>query len=121
MLIKNWNLIIKEKVHTALIERSEKKMKTTGNNITKDENPFESLHNLIVFSPSDFSQTLELAWIYGIIIGWDDEECFREFEKQFTHWNKKDSLRLKKLHDNFVRIARENGAECYGLLQSQEE
>lgn len=88
-------------------------MKTTGNNITKDENPFESLHNLIVFSPSDFSQTVELAWIYGIIIGWDDEECFREFEKQFTHWNKKDSLRLKKLHDNFVRIARENGAECY--------
>ena len=22
-------------------------MKTTGNNITKDENPFESLHNLV--------------------------------------------------------------------------
>ena len=80
-----------------------------------EADPFKSLHNIIVYSPSDFSKTIEMAWIYGIVVGWDDDECFEEFEKKFTCWSKNDSKRLKELHENFVKVSKENGIVWHDL------
>ena len=75
-------------------------------------NPFDSLLNTIVSSSSDYSETPERAWIWGIVVGWKDDSL-KEFEHRFTVWNKKDSERLKKMHDVFVKAARENGGKLY--------
>ncbi|MGR6523858.1 hypothetical protein ACU5JM_19665 [Rhodococcus erythropolis] len=38
-------------------------------------NPFEALHNLITFSSKDFAADRTDAWIYGIVVGWDNEDA----------------------------------------------
>ncbi|MFW2500430.1 hypothetical protein [Clostridium diolis] len=71
-------------------------------------NPFESLHNTIVFDVKDWSTDKRNAWIYGIIVGWgsDDpeiaEEIFQEFNKQFR-WTRETWNRLQILHKEFLR------------------
>ena len=37
-------------------------------------NPFEALHNLITFSSKDFGANRTDAWLYGIVVGWDNED-----------------------------------------------
>lgn len=37
-------------------------------------NPFEALHNLITFSSRDFGADRTDAWLYGIVVGWDNED-----------------------------------------------
>ena len=87
----------------------------------EETNPFKSLHNIIVHSPLDFSKTLEMVWIYGIVVGWDDAECFEEFEKKFTCWSKNDSKRLKELHENFVKVSKESGIVWHDLREDPED
>lgn len=36
--------------------------------------PMNALHDAIVFNSRDFATTKFEAWIYGIVVGWDDED-----------------------------------------------
>ena len=49
---------------------------------TMESNAFDSLINTIVFDPRDWSLNPKDLWIYGIIVGWEDE-CLKEFEQRF--------------------------------------
>jgi hypothetical protein len=73
------------------------------------ENPFESLENTIVFDSRDWASNKRDAWIYGIIVGWVDEEAdadaeniFRELSKQHG-WSKEEWERLQRLRAEFIR------------------
>ena len=77
-----------------------------------ESNAFDSLLNTIVFDPRDWSLNPKDLWIYGIIVGWEDE-CFGEFEKRFNWWEKEDTERLKLMHETFVKCAKENNAKYY--------
>lgn len=39
-----------------------------------DRSVFEALDNIVAFWPGDWSSDERLAWLYGIIAGWDDED-----------------------------------------------
>lgn len=36
--------------------------------------PMAALHDAIVFNSRDFAESKFEAWIYGIVVGWDDED-----------------------------------------------
>lgn len=36
--------------------------------------PMAALHDAIAFSSRDFAEDRFEAWIYGIVVGWDDED-----------------------------------------------
>ena len=40
----------------------------------RDEDWRESMHSAIVFDAADWSGSRGMAWVYGILIGWDCEE-----------------------------------------------
>lgn len=65
-------------------------------------NPFESLECTIAFDVKDWGSDRRSAWIYGIILGWDDEECFNEFKYRFG-WDDKTIEILKKLRGNYLK------------------
>lgn len=70
------------------------------------ENPFESLRDLMVFSAKDWSLTPEEAWLYGIIVGWDDRalaDLRERFKGSNKAWAEEDTERLKRLHDVYQR------------------
>lgn len=79
---------------------------------TLETNPFNSLYKTIVFSPDDYSIGKDKVWLYGIIVGWDDESL-KEFENRYWWWKKEDTYRLKEMHRQFVALAKENGCDCY--------
>ena len=73
--------------------------------------PFESLRDVLAFDPRDWAQGENDAWIWGIIHGWTDvlgqdgkpdltalEEVAVEH-----HWKTYTLVRIKKLHEDFVR------------------
>ena len=78
----------------------------------EEHNPFDSLYKTLVGTVADNSLEKDRAWLYGIIVGWDDE-CILELEKRFWWWTKDDSKRLKEMHEQFVKIAKQNGAKEY--------
>ena len=74
------------------------------------ECPFESLENTIIFDSLDYGNNKRLAWLYGIVVGWDfenedNEEDFditKEFKNKFN-WNDDDINRLKRLRIKFLK------------------
>ncbi|WP_407829745.1 hypothetical protein, partial [Staphylococcus aureus] len=34
--------------------------------------PFKALHDVISFSSMDFGSASDVAWMYGIVVGWDN-------------------------------------------------
>lgn len=65
-------------------------------------NPFESLECTIAFDVKDWGADRRSAWIYGIILGWDDEECFKEFKAKFG-WDDEIIKRIKTLRGNYLK------------------
>lgn len=62
----------------------------------------ESIHNTIVFDSKDYSISRRDAWIYGIVVGWDDASLV---ELQQKHkWTDLDVERLNKLHAEFKAL-----------------
>lgn len=59
----------------------------------------ESLHDVLVFSSRDWAADASLAWVYGVIVGWD-EPSFREFEAK-GFWTPLASTKLQKLNKDF--------------------
>lgn len=66
------------------------------------ENPLESLRSAIVFSSRDWSSCKRDAWIYGIVVGWDDE-AFEELSIKH-HWDKDTGERLKRLRQAYIQL-----------------
>ena len=66
-------------------------------------NPFEFLERAIAFDIFDCGADKRKTWIYGIVVlGWDDEECFKEFKAKFG-WDDTTIERLKKLRGNYLK------------------
>lgn len=71
------------------------------------ECPFDSLHCAIVFSPMDWGIDKRSAWIYGIVVGWEDEggndaEIMVELARRF-HWSIETIERLRRLRAAFKK------------------
>ena len=60
----------------------------------------ESLYNSIIFPPKDWSLTKHDAWMYGIIVGWDDN-AIKELKQRFS-WSDKEVQELKDLNKKFL-------------------
>lgn len=74
------------------------------------DDPLRSLHNAIVFSSADWSEARDMAWVYGIAVGWDDEDdipgggAMDELAGRFG-WSAETVARLRRLHSEFNRRA----------------
>ncbi len=73
----------------------------------------ESLHNCLAFSPKDYSLEKRDAFIYGIIVGWDDESL-QELANKFR-WGKKQVDELKQLNAEFKNPDIDYIPDDYGL------
>ncbi|WP_330253074.1 hypothetical protein OG874_00215 [Nocardia sp. NBC_00565] len=74
------------------------------------EDPFESLRSAIAFSSADWSEARDLAWIYGIVLGWDpdpgeDEDGAMDVVAQRFSWDAANVARLRRLHAAFEQHA----------------
>lgn len=77
------------------------------------ENPLESLSDALAFSSDDWAESRAMAWVWGIVHGWDDAddpECdaMDEVSARFR-WDPDAVARLRRLHAEFQRIAEEAG------------
>ncbi len=78
--------------------------------LTKQEDPLESIFNTIVFSSADFGAERDRAWLYGIVVGWDDEDdpdaedVMSELAAQHR-WSAEQVARLRRLHAAFVALS----------------
>jgi len=62
----------------------------------------ESLYNTIVFDSKDWCRYEKDAWLYGIVIGWDNtNSMFEEFNNRFK-WTGETFNRLQLLHLDFI-------------------
>lgn len=66
------------------------------------ENPFDSLHNAITSSAKVYALTSHDAWIYGIIVGWDDSDFVQL--QEMHKWSDTTVARLKRLHEKYVKL-----------------
>jgi len=75
---------------------------------TVRENPFDSLLSTITGDVADWAQNRRMAWIYGIICGWDDE-AMEELAQDFN-WPEHEKQRLGRLHEKFKAAAQQSEA-----------
>lgn len=61
--------------------------------------PFDSLASTLCGMSIDISNCQKLSWIYGIVIGWNDE-CLTELSQQHN-WDIRMIERLKYLHQQY--------------------
>ena len=64
-------------------------------------NPLDSIKNTMAFSSKDWSLCSDDAWIYGIVLGWDDA---LDFICETYQWNTETKARLVHLHDIWNQI-----------------
>lgn len=76
-----------------------------GEEMKKITNPLTSLEVTIPFWVGDWSEDNRLAWVYGIVCGWDDEAMD---EVAYLHdWSKETVERLNLLHNRYKQLQRE--------------
>ena len=66
------------------------------------EDPCESLHMAIVFHARDWAADRRDAWIWGIVVGWDDESL-ADIASRFG-WDRNMVARLKRLRIRFSSL-----------------
>lgn len=81
-------------------------------------NPLESIATAIAFSPRDWSSNHRDAWIYGIVLGWDEDDL-EELKKRYS-WTNETVARLKFLHDEY-KIKKNKNEELDRYLKALEE
>lgn len=59
----------------------------------------ESMRVTMATDPRDWSKYKRDAWLWGIVFGW--ESCWDNVAKQHG-WDKANTERLKKLHEQFL-------------------
>jgi hypothetical protein len=72
------------------------------------ENPLTSIANTIAFDVRDWSDDKRLAWIYGIVLGWDSEDdddngAMAELQEKFK-WFDLEVARLRRLRKKFKEL-----------------
>ena len=71
--------------------------------------PVTALEDAIAFSADDWAETRSMAWVYGIVLGWDfdddedGQECRDEFRRKFG-WTDDQMARLDTLHAAFEAL-----------------
>lgn len=75
--------------------------------IQAEENPFHSLVNTVVFSSADWGAARDLAWVYGIVVGWEDEDDPTALDELAPGlgWSAEKVERLRRLRTAFVAAA----------------
>jgi hypothetical protein len=74
-----------------------------------ETNPLEALHDSVAFSSMDWGEARDVAWIYGIVCGWDEDDdpeeagAMRELATEFG-WSDEQVARLRALHANFEAL-----------------
>lgn len=70
----------------------------------------DAITSLIAFSSRDWGMNKGDAWLYGIVLGWDDSETDTDtgsamIELSRAHnWSDKDVARLRRLHTDWESI-----------------
>ena len=62
---------------------------------------FRSLHSVIVFSPRDYAADPDDAWIYGIVVGWNNS--LDEVAEQHK-WEPEEVDRLRSMRATVAKI-----------------
>ncbi|BDB58950.1 MULTISPECIES: hypothetical protein [Rhodococcus] len=82
--------------------------------------PLNALENLIATSSMDWSTCSDTAWIYGIVLGWDDEPdtpaedqlgAMSELAREFN-WTDATIARLRALNHAYEQIVAEQDARA---------
>ena len=76
--------------------------------------PKQALQDTIAFSANDWGESRAMAWVYGIVLGWDfdgdeddDEDDGSELREEFRQkfgWTGEQIARLEALHAAFERL-----------------
>jgi hypothetical protein len=66
-----------------------------------EEDPREALRTTLAFSADDWASSRAMAWVWGIVEGWDDESM-TELAATYR-WDKATKERLNRLHEAFDR------------------
>ena len=64
----------------------------------------ESAHTVMVFDARDWSQGSKDAWLYGLFVGWDTDECYADILQRHPRWKPDGIARLKRLRAGIVAI-----------------
>ena len=68
-----------------------------------EEDPREALRATLAFSVDDWAATRAMAWVWGIVEGWDDE-AMDELASKFG-WDEATTARLNRLHERFDALS----------------
>lgn len=68
-----------------------------------EDDPLEALRTVLAFSVDDWSETRAMAWVWGIVNGWDDE-AMTELADRFV-WHGPQVARLRQLHAAFNTLS----------------
>ncbi len=63
----------------------------------------ESAHTVMVHDARDWSLSSRDAWLYGLLVGWDDE-CLAEMLARHPQWKPEGIERLKRLRAGIAAI-----------------
>jgi hypothetical protein len=66
--------------------------------------PIKSIEYTLAFASKDWSLDKDDAWIYGIVIGWDDDSL-DELKVSFG-WSDETVLTLKELHKKMSSLSK---------------
>lgn len=73
-------------------------------------NPLEYIECVIAFDSRDWAEDKRLVTIYAIVFGWSDEDSIYDswsnVQKRFG-WSDEGVERLKKLHEEWKRLRKE--------------
>jgi ABC-type microcin C transport system permease subunit YejB len=67
--------------------------------VNGQEDPREALRDTLAFSVDDWGATRAMAWVWGIVEGWDPE-AMAELAEQYG-WDRATTERLDRLHAAF--------------------
>lgn len=81
-------------------------------NLSAHENPLLSLQDTVAFSSADWGEERDRAWIYGIVLGWDDDPDYppelqvnaMEIVAKRCRWTPEQVARLRRLHEAFIAL-----------------
>jgi len=65
-------------------------------------NSLESIRDTFVKSSKDWALTKQDSWLYGIIVGWDNES-YQSLSKKWN-WSKEDVDLNKNLHNHYENL-----------------
>jgi hypothetical protein len=70
-------------------------------NRSTETDPLKALHDTLAFSVDDWGSTRAMAWVWGIVCGWD--EALPELADRFG-WSDGAVAKLQFLHARFVEL-----------------